>query len=166
MGGEEYWDNKPAEDFWNTEAEALNAELKSLPVTHSQDPDAPASIEQEAPPRAAPAPVPQPAVAESMYGGVLAQSSELSKLTEQIRQRAHTRTRKLEPLIKKYTEIPTVEELQRKHPYWTGNDKANYYRQELMALQMELLQDFSEFTIIVSQTVHADILQNGAVQRR
>ena len=128
------------DDIWTSKVDQEREELKNTPIVS----------EERAPP--------EPVGVDTLYGEIPLQSSEVSKITEEVREKANAATRRLDKALLEMHDVPTILSLKRQHPGWTAEDCANHYRNNLQELVGHLTQDRTIFRIIVGEMVQIDVL--------
>jgi len=101
---------------------------------------------------------PEPAGVDTLYGEVSLQSTEVSKITEEVREKANAAIRRQDRALLEMNDVPTTLTLKRKHPGWSAEDCANHYRNQLQELVGHITQDRTIFRIVVGEMVQIDVL--------
>ena len=135
------------DDIWTQKVDQDREELKQAPLVTDER-----------------APEPQPAGVDTLYGEIAMESTEVSKITEEVREKANAAIRRLDKALSEMRDIPTIRELKRSHPGWIAEDCANHYRNVLQELVGNITQDRTIFKIVVGETVQIDVLNKP--QRR
>lgn len=128
------------DDIWHVKVDQEREALKAAPIVNEER-----------------APEP-PATADTLYGEIPLQSSELSKITEEVREKTTAAIRRLDKALVELHEIPTIRQLKMSRPGWAAEDCANHYRNQLQELVGHITQDRTIFRIVVGEMVQLDVL--------